>query len=83
MSHGKGHWGWRPLKPPEKAHPLVRFLYDECNRQQVSIRSVSEQSGVSESIINLWRTQGEPRLSNIEACLNVLGFTILTPTRKE
>lgn len=65
-----------PYKVPAKGHPFVRRLFEELNRQQVSIRDLSEKSGVAVVSIRQWRTAFSPRLTNIEACLRVLGLNL-------
>lgn len=67
---------FQPYKVPVKCHPFVRRLFEEMNRQQVSIWDLSEKSGVAVVSIRQWRTAFSPRLTNIEACLRVLGLNL-------
>lgn len=67
---------FQPVKIPEGAHPFVRLLYREMNRQRTSIPDVADRSGVSMNTIRTWR-HSQPVLPNLEACFNVLGKTLV------
>lgn len=70
----------KPLKDlhkiPEHAHPLVRALFAEMNRQRKTMLEVSVAAGMARSTLRLWKTESEPQLANLEACFNVLGLTL-------
>lgn len=82
-------YSYRPHKPkpkqpkrkrytyPENTSPLIRFLFDELNRQDMSVMELGVISGVSHVTIYLWRTKSNATIQNLEACFNVLGFTML------
>lgn len=74
--HGVRYWTWQRMKVPPLAHPLVRRLYAELIRQQVPVRVLSDKSGVSRQTIREWRTRTRPKLEDIEACFNVLGYEL-------
>ena len=73
---------FRQLSDAPRAHPLVRQLIAEINRQQVTWDSMYQRTGVSRSVLNSWRTAYTPSLALLEACYNVLGYT-LQPVRKD
>ena len=74
---------FRPHSPAERAHPLVRRLFTEMNEQQCSQQTMSERSGINKNTFRSWRTKAVPRLDDLEACLNVLGFELTIQTTKE
>lgn len=64
------------MTAPVRAHPLVRALYDEMNRQQIGVRDLSERSGVNPNTLKDWRTRTCPTVDNLNACLGVLGMEL-------
>ena len=74
---------FRPHSPAERAHPLVRRLFAEMNEQQCSQQTLSERSGINKNTFRSWRTKAVPRLDDLEACLNVLGFELAIQPTKE
>lgn len=68
-------------KEPAKGkavHPIVRWIWRQMNHQRASQEDVAARSGVSSSAMRKWR-QGlnSPKLSDIEAVVNVLGGKIV------
>ena len=74
---------FRAIKPPDRAHPLVRQMFDEMNEQQCSQQTMSERSGINKNTFRSWRTKAVPRIDDLEACLNVLGFEIVVRPIKD
>ncbi len=70
------------LSIPQTAQPLVRQLFEEMNRQQCGVVEMSERSGVNKNTLKDWRTRTVPRIADLEACFNVLGFDIVVKERK-
>ena len=67
----------KPKLPQSGAHPLVHFLWSQIIEQQTSQEDVAARSGVSSSAMRKWRRVNRvPRLSEIEAVLNALGFNL-------
>ena len=64
------------MTAPVRAHPLVRALYDEMNRQQIGVLDLSERAGVNPNTLKDWRTRTVPNVANLNACLNVLGLEL-------
>jgi hypothetical protein len=63
--------------------PTVRFLFEEMIRQGMPTRVMAERCGVHPDTIGEWnRGTNQPKIGNLVAALNVIGFT-LTPTRVE
>lgn len=71
---------FRKLSIPNGAHPLIRRLYEEMSRQQLGVTDTAERAGVARETIKGWRKRHCPRIGELEACFNVLGYT-LKPTR--
>lgn len=74
---------FRRLKLPDKAHPMVRRLFEEMNRQQVGMLDLAERSGVNANTLKDWRTRTTPTIDNLEACLGVLGLELTTKARRQ
>jgi len=68
---------FRPHAPADRAHPLVRQMFDEMNEQQCTQATMSERSGINKNTFRSWRTKAVPRIDDLEACLNVLGLEIV------
>lgn len=62
---------------PEQAHPLVRFIFHEMRRQQVTYYEQSERSGLSRETLTAWRKRSKPDLESLEAALGVLGYGLM------
>lgn len=74
---------FRPVLVPDKAHPLVRRLFEEMNRQQLGVLDLAERAGVNKNTLRDWRTRTVPTIDNLEACLNVLGLELTTRPRRD
>ena len=74
---------FRRLKLPDKAHPMVRRLFEEMNRQQVGMLDLADRSGVNANTLKDWRTRTTPTIDNLEACLGVLGLELTTRPRRD
>jgi transcriptional regulator with XRE-family HTH domain len=59
-----------------KAHPLVRRLCAEADLQGVSHPELARRAGVSPETIKDWRRRSTPNVETLEACFNVLGFSL-------
>jgi hypothetical protein len=64
------------MSVPKHAHPAVRKLFAEMNRQRTTIDEVAERSGLSTAGISEWRYRRMPKIDTLEAALNVLGFEL-------
>lgn len=65
-------------------HPFVKFLSNEMARQRATLTDVAERSGVCVKTIGQWRAGGRtPKLRDIEAVVNVLGYEIRLAARQE
>lgn len=65
-------------------HPIVRWIWREMNRQRASQEDVAKRAGISSSAMRKWR-QGinSPKLSDIEAVVNVLGSEITVRYKRD
>lgn len=70
-----------PAKSPlvrNGAHPFVRWVWKEINRQQCSQLDVEKRSGVSASAMRKWRlATRNPRITELEAVINALGHKLV------
>ena len=55
---------------------IVRFVFEEMHRQRIHECDMSERVGFHRDTMRKWRTQHQPRVSDIEDCLNLLGFKL-------
>lgn len=69
------------LRPPADdsfVHPFVRKIWVEINTQCTSQEDVAARAGVSSSAMRKWRRGiNSPKLIDIEAVLNALGYKIV------
>ena len=75
-----------PKKPsritvPAHAHPLVKVFYAEMQRQGFTYEEMGHQSGVLTQTFKAWRSSNTPGLATIEACLGVLGWSLVPVPR--
>ena len=74
---------FRQLSIPEKAHPLVRLLFQEMNRQHIGVLDMSDRSGINKNTLQDWRTRTVPTVDNLEACFTVLGCKLTIRQSRE
>lgn len=67
---------FRPHSVPDKASPLIRLLFEKMNSEQIGVLDMSDRSGVNKNTFKEWRTRTVPTVDNLEACFNVLGYTL-------
>ena len=78
-----------PTPPPEppglgrRTHPLIRRLFVELNAQHTTISEVADRSGLRRGTISDWRYRQEPRVSDLDAVLNVLGLELAVRPRRD
>jgi DNA-binding phage protein len=73
---------FRRLSIPDKAHPLVRRLFEEMNEQCIGIMDLADRAGISRYTLKGWRKNHSPEINNLEACYSVLGMALVV-RRKE
>ena len=75
---------WRGKLPiPHHTHPLVRRLFREMNREMTTLTEVAERAGMPRSTISEWRYRYTPRVSDLDAALNVLGLELCIRPKRE
>lgn len=68
---------YRRKKPARViGHPMVKALYEEMHSQRVTDADMSDRTGINVNTMKDWRTRTIPRITDLEACFNVLGMTI-------
>ena len=80
--------GYRKLKPYkcEHGHPLVKALAAGMHMQEMTDSEMARLSGINRNTLKHWRSHRNPRIPDLEACWNVLGFTLKPvplPSRKQ
>lgn len=75
---------WRGrLSTGGRAHPLVRQLFEEMNRQRATLAEVADRVGIERGSLSSWRWVVVPQLDNFVAAANALGLeVILQPAEK-
>lgn len=73
------------LTVPERAHPLVKRLFREMQRQRATFADVASRAGIGIATIgNLKNARGRnPQLGTIEACFNALGLGLYVKVMDE
>ena len=68
---------YKPIKISRSCEPIVRALFEEANRQWVTLQWMSEQSGICRETIGCWNGTGViPLTANLAACGQVLGMRL-------
>ena len=57
-------------------NPIVRFLFEELYRQKIQECDASERIGFHRDTLRNWRTRHQPRINDLEAVLDYLGFKL-------
>ena len=55
---------------------IVRFLFEEMHKQKIHECDMSERVGFHRDTLRKWRIQHQPRISDLEACLDLLGYKL-------
>lgn len=68
---------WRGKLPvPRHAHPFVRRVVAELNRQDMTMAEASAEAGLHKARIRTWCHHANPRIDELEAVLNVMGLSL-------
>jgi len=64
-------------------HPIIRWIWKRINLDEWDQETLAQRSGVSASAMRKWR-RGErnPRISELEAVVNTLGYKIVIRERE-
>lgn len=63
------------VQVPTHVAPIIRFIFEEMNRQQIGMGDMAERAGFHRNTLGRWRERHKPDLADLEAALNVLGYT--------
>lgn len=55
---------------------IVRFMFEEMYKQRIHECDMSERVGFHRDTMRKWRIQHQPRICDIEACLDLLGYKL-------
>lgn len=65
-------------------HPIVRWIWEQINSQRASQEDVAERAGVNSSTLRKWRDGvRSPRVVELEAVVNVLGYKLKVVLQEE
>jgi hypothetical protein len=68
---------WRGKVPiPAHAHPLVRKLVELANADMTTMNEVAIRAGLRPETVSNWRYRNSPRIADLEAAFNALGYEI-------
>ena len=67
----------QPLKTPAHCHWAVRWLVAELNVQKMASQYMCTKAGIHINTVTEWANHRIPRIDNIEACINVLGYKLM------
>ena len=71
---------WKPsrstLNRITNNNEIVRFLFEEMHKQQIHECDMSERVGFHRDTLRKWRLRHQPRVNDIEACLDFLGYKL-------
>ena len=71
------------LKVPERVHPLVRRLFELMREEQIGVLDMAARSGMNKNTLRDWRTRTVPIVTNLDACLNVVGYELCIRRKKD
>jgi transcriptional regulator with XRE-family HTH domain len=58
--------------------PQVRRLFTRLNQTEMTVTQLSAEIGVNTTTIMAWAaSRRQPRIDNLEAAFNVLGYTLI------
>lgn len=73
-------WGGAKMRGqipiPTHAHPLIRVLVAELNRQATTMGEAADRAGLDRDAVYRWRTTNTPRIDNLDAVLNAIGLRL-------
>lgn len=58
------------------SHRCVRFLFDEMFKQRMTQADLADRTGIAYDTLKHWRLYTMPRISDLEAALNTLGYEL-------
>lgn len=71
---------WKPSRSTESRitnnNKIVRFMFEEMHKQRIHECDMSERVGFHRDTMRKWRTQHQPRICDLEACLDFLGYKL-------
>jgi hypothetical protein len=69
-------WYRKRAPAPQHADPRVRILVMLLNRRSEPSAVAFERAGLNQSSLRDWRRGRAPRVSNLEAALNAIGYEL-------
>lgn len=72
----------QPLETKNNHH-IIQFLSREMHSQQMTSIDMCTRAGLSKDTMKWWRHHTMPRINDVEAALNVLGYTLTVRRKKQ
>ena len=68
----------RPRSSPEdlRVSPLMRQFFDIVEKAGLTWKDMSKLSGLSRETLIRWQRQNSPKVDNLEAALNAIGYRL-------
>ena len=64
-------------------NPFVKFLFAQMYHEGITTLELSKRTGICRDTIKGWRTKSTPRLMDMEAALNAIGFELKIGVREQ
>lgn len=61
---------------PRTSNKIVNFVFDEIQKQSLKQIGVCKKAGIHRSSMSRWKTKSQPKLHDLEAVLETLGFRL-------
>jgi uncharacterized protein (DUF433 family) len=61
---------------PQNRGAVIKLIFEEANRQRMSIQALGKRSGITGAAIGDWKNRHNPRLIDVEAVLGALGIKL-------
>lgn len=67
---------YRGKNPVRTNSKVVRILFEHMHTQRITEAEMAERVGYSKDTLRDWRTRTNPRVNDLENCLNYLGYEL-------
>ncbi len=67
------------VPPPKVTNPcpIVQFLFLHAYRQYLTDKNMGKKAGINPNTLTSWKTKTNPRVKDMRACLEVIGFELV------
>ena len=67
----------RPVTVPKAATPLIQRLFAIMHEERIGYSDLAERSGLAHGTLCSWRRRNVPRVIDLDAALNALGYELV------